>query len=262
MQCPAGGRAVVSGVAHGAIAGNGCDRARAYQPDHIVPSVQNVEVARGAFYARGRLVHRRVDCRSFVPAVTRRARTRDCRYDSGGSRHFPDTVVACVRYKKITRAVDSHAARGVQGCASCQPVIPAVALGVVPGDGRYGSRGIDFTNDVIAFIRNENIACTVCCDANWRLKLCFGCGTVVAAITGRTIARERRNSAGAQGYLTDAVVRWIRNIEIAPVTDGQGVRAVQFCAGSRAAVSAVACSAIPCNSVDHGDAGDSLGSPK
>ena len=158
MQCRASGRAVVSGVARGSIASNGRNCARAYQPYDIVPGVQNVEVARGAFYDRGGFVQRRADRRSVVSAVTRGAGTRDRRNDTGSSRHLSDTVVACVGYKEIARAVDSHAARSIQRCARCQPVIPAVALGVVPCYGRYGSRGIDFTNDVIAFIRNINIA--------------------------------------------------------------------------------------------------------
>ena len=151
-----------------------------------------------------------------------------------------DAVVIRVRDEEVARGVDGDTRRGLElsaggGAAVVDRVTPAA------GDGRDDPAPSRHLADaVVRRVRDEEVARSVDGDTGRDPQLGAGGGAPIAAEVDITGARDGGDDPGAAGDPADAVVRRVRDEEVAGGVDGDAARDPQLGAGGGAVVTAEA----------------------
>src|SRR2546429_100467 len=157
--------------------------------------------------------------------------------DPAPGRDLADAVVRTVCNKNVARGVDGDSGRLPQLGAGGGPTV--AAEGGIAGAGDRGDDPgprRDLADAVICGVRDKEIARGVDGDASRVPQLGTGGGAPVAAEASITGAGDGGDDPGAERDPADAVVRGVRDEEVAAGVDGDMVREVQHRIGGGAAV--------------------------
>ena len=230
------GGAAVPGKGARAVARHRRDGAgRVHPADAVVAAVRNVEVAGRVHGQQGGVVQGGASGRPAVlgPRVTGRAGARHRRDDAGGRRDFADALVRLIRNVEVARAVHRHPVRGVQGGRDGQPTVLGRRVtrraGARHRRDKPGRRR-DLADALVGGIRNVDVARRVHGDRGRLVQIRPGAASAVPVVP-RVAGAGERGDVAVGVHLADAVVRLIRNVDVAGRVQGHPERSVQ--AGGR-----------------------------
>src|SRR5439155_134534 len=208
--------------------------------DAVVRGVGDEEIARGVYGDAGRGLELGGSRQAAVATEAGPTGAGDGRDDPGVGRHPADAVVVGVGDEEVARGVHGDAGRGLElggggGAAVVDGVTPAA------GDGRDDPAPSRHLADaVVRRVRDEEVARSVDGDTGRDPQLGAGGGAPIAAEVDITGAGDGGDDPGAAGDPADAVVRRVRDEEVAGGVDGDAARDPQLGAGGGAVVTAEA----------------------
>ncbi len=179
--------------------------------------------------------------RSAVAAVARRAGSRDRADQARREVDLADDVIAAVGDEQVPRRVQGDAHGVVERGAGGRSAVATVAPGPAPRHGADHARGgVDFTNDVVVAVGNEEVPRAVYGDVQGIVEFGAGGRPAVAAIVPGAVSDDRLDQARGCIDLANGVVKAVANEEIAGGIHGHGRGIAELRTGGRSAVAAIA----------------------
>ena len=171
-----------------------------------------------------RVTARSVPCHRADDAGTRNVAT-DCG-------HFTDTTIGRICNVQVARTVQYYIGRILNIRTAGGTPVAAVTGGSGSDHGADDAgRRRNFTDTVIVFICDIDIARTVHASTDRVIQGRTGSGTPVARVRWRSGSGDGDDDPGSHRHFTDTVLRKIRQIQVARTVQGEHINRPDLCTG-------------------------------